>query len=160
MEKTAQRTLRQLKLYFMVGLPDETEDDIEEIVQLSLKCQQIARTAGMRLSLNIAPFIPKAGTSLQRCGMAGVPVLEKRLAHLRDGLGGTGIDIRAESPQWSHVQGALSRGDETIAAVLANIEKPSLAGWRRAVRKTGVDIEHYVSENWSEDLPLPWEMIG
>jgi radical SAM superfamily enzyme YgiQ (UPF0313 family) len=159
-KRAAQQSLRQLKLYFMVGLPGETEEDIEAIIHLATKCQEIARASAMRLSLNIAPFVPKAGTAFQRSGMADVTTLEKCIARLHDGLDSQGVEVKSESPQWSHVQGALSRGDTKVAEVLASIEKPSLAGWRRAVKKSGLDIEHYVKENWEEDATLPWSMVS
>jgi radical SAM superfamily enzyme YgiQ (UPF0313 family) len=159
-ERVAQKSLRQLKLYFMIGLPGETEEDIEAIINLAIKCQEIARGSAMRLSLNIAPFVPKAGTAFQRSGMADVTTLEKRIARLHDSLDSQGVEVKSESPQWSHVQGALSRGDTRMTEVLASIEKPSLAGWRRAVKKSGLDIEHYVKDNWEGDAPLPWSMVS
>lgn len=159
-EKTARHGLRQLKLYFIIGLPGEDDSDIDEIVRLVLECHRIARPSGMRLSLNVAPFVPKAGTGFQRCGMAGVAELEERIARLHSGLSSQGIEIKAESPQWSQIQGALSRGDTALAGVLANVDHTSLAGWRRAVRQSGIEMEYYVTRNWEEKINLPWNFIN
>jgi radical SAM superfamily enzyme YgiQ (UPF0313 family) len=161
-EKVAQQPFKQLKLYFMLGLPTETESDVEEIITLALKCQALLDKGqrGCRLNLNVAPFVPKAGTTFQRLGMADTATLETRIARLRDTLSGEGIEVKAESPEWSHVQAALSRGDASMAAVLAGMDKVSLAAWRRMVKKAGVNLNHFVLENWGRNEKLPWEMIN
>ena len=148
---------KQLKLYFMLGLPTETDEDAIEIVKLALKCKE--RVSGTRLSLNIAPFVPKATTSFERCGLAPTPILTGRLRLISDGLRGSGIELKSESPEWSQVQAALSRGDARTAEILSGIEVNSLAGWRRAVKKVGLDITHYANENWGKEEPLPWAMV-
>jgi radical SAM superfamily enzyme YgiQ (UPF0313 family) len=156
----AKAGFKQLKYYFMLGLPGETDEDANDIAVLAIKCQLAAGNTGPRLSLNIAPFVPKAGTPWQRRGMADLATLERRLALIKDGLKGTGMEVKSESPEWSHIQGALSRGDAKMAEVIANIEVSSLAGWRRAVKKVGLDLAHYVTEDWSEEAPLPWSMVA
>jgi radical SAM superfamily enzyme YgiQ (UPF0313 family) len=160
-DMVSRQPFKQLKLYFMIGLPSETDEDVECIVDLALKCQRLldSHSHGCRLSLNVASFVPKAGTPFQRLGMAREHILEKRIACLRDSLSGYGIEVKAESPQWSHVQAALSRGDNSFAEVLANIDKVSLSGWRRAVKKTGINLEYFAQENWARDSVLPWGMI-
>lgn len=160
-ERVAAQPFKQLKLYFMVGLPSEADEDVEDIITLSLKCQSILDRAqkGCRMTLNVAPFVPKAGTAFERHGMAGIPTLEKRITRLKDCLGGSGIEVKSESPQWSHVQAALSRGGTDMAGVLAGLEKVSLAGWRRAADKAGVDIERYEIDEWGERDKFPWAII-
>jgi len=157
----SRQPFKQLKLYFMVGLPSETDDDMSAVVDLAYKCQRIldSRHNGCRLSLNVAPFVPKAGTPFQWIGMAQDVVLEARISYLRDSLSRAGIELKAESPQWSHVQAALSRGDASFAHVLAGIDLPSLAGWRRAVKRTCVKLDHFVLERWTRDKVLPWNML-
>jgi radical SAM superfamily enzyme YgiQ (UPF0313 family) len=160
-EMVSRQHFKQLKLYFMIGLPSETGEDVSCIIDLALKCQQLldAHSNGCRLSLNVAPFVPKAGTPFQWLGMAEESILEERIAYLRDNLSRYGIEVKAESPQWSHVQAALSRGDGSFAEVIANIDKVSLSGWRRAVRKAGINLEYFVRERWTRDSMLPWSMI-
>lgn len=148
---------KQLKLYFMLGLPTETDEDAVAIAKLALKCKE--RAGGARLSLNIAPFIPKAATPFERYGMTRAPVLEVRLNLISDGLRGSGIELKNESPEWSQVQTALSRGDGRLAEVLSGIETNSLAGWRRAVKKTGLDLASFVNDDWGKEIPLPWSMV-
>lgn len=160
--KVAAQPFKQLKLYFMLGLPTETANDVEDIITLALKCQALLDKSqkGCRLSLNVAPFVPKAGTAFQRLGMADTATLEMRIARLRDTLSGEGIEVKAESPEWSHVQAALSRGDVSMAAVIAEMDKLSLAAWRRAVKKAGVNLDYFVLENWGRNEKLPWGIIA
>ena len=161
MEKVAAQSFKQLKLYFMLGLPTETEGDVEEIITLALKCQALLDKGkrGCRLSLNVAPFVPKAGTAFHRLGMADTATLEIRIARLKDCLSGEGIEVKAESPEWSHVQAALSRGDASMSGVIADMDKVSLAAWRRAVKKAEVNLDYFVLENWGRSEMLPWGMI-
>jgi len=160
--KVAEQGIKQLKLYFMIGLPSETDDDIEQIIKLSTGCKDILDRggAGSRLSLNVAIFVPKAGTPFQWLPMADLATLNRRLAMLRKGLSPKGIKIKSESIAWSHVQGALARGDGKMAGVLDSMEEVSLAGWRRAIGQCQLDVNHYVFEKWDVSDRLPWETIN
>jgi len=159
--KLAEQGIKQLKLYFMIGLPSETEEDIEEIIKLTLKCKSILdkRQSGTRLTLNVAPFVPKAGTPFQRLPMAPIPILKYRLALLKSSLQPKGIKVKSESPSWSQIQAVLARGDTGVAEVLANTEEVSLSGWRRAVEKSQLDTDFYAHQRWDASQKLPWEII-
>jgi len=158
--KTAASGFRHLKLYFMLGLPTETDQDIEEAVALVLKCRnQFDRAGGSRLSLTVSLFVPKAGTPFQWIGMAPADLLQVRLSRLRQGLEPRGIRVRAESLAWSEVQAVLSRGDARLAGVLARMEGTSLAAWRRAIRDTGTDAHFYAYDHWSTSTHLPWAIV-
>ena len=161
MDKVAEQKLKQLKLYFMIGLPSETDEDIEGIVNLTVACKDFLdrRQSGCRISLNVAPFVPKAGTPFQWLPMAPLPTLNRRLSLLKSSLSPKGIKLKWESPAWSQVQGVLARGDVKLAEVLANIEEVSLSGWRKAVRKCHLDADFYVHERWDISQKLPWGII-
>ena len=159
--KVAELKIKQLKLYFMVGLPSETDEDIEEIITLTLKCKNILnrQQIGCRISLSIAPFVPKAGTPFQWLPMAQLSTLNRRLFLLKKGLLPKGIKLKCESPAWSQVQAVLARGDVKLAEVLANIEGVSLSGWRQAVKKSHLDIDFYAHQRWDTSQKLPWEIM-
>jgi radical SAM superfamily enzyme YgiQ (UPF0313 family) len=159
--KIAKQGIKQLKLYFMIGLPSETDADIEEIMKMTIRCKNIIdrQRGGTRLTLNIAPFVPKAGTPFQRLPLAPLPTLNHHLSRLKSSLSPRGIKIKSESPAWSHVQGVLARGGAEIAEVLADIEELSLAEWRYAVEKYHLDIDFYANKQWSESQKLPWAVI-
>jgi len=162
MDKVAEQKLKQLKLYFMIGLPSETDEDIEEIVNLTLSCKNFLerQQSGCRISLNVAPFVPKAGTPFQWLPMAPLPALNHRLSRLKNSLSPKGIKLKWESPAWSQVQGVLARGDIKLAEVLANVEEVSLSGWRKAVEKCHLDVDYYAHQRWDTDKELPWAMLN
>jgi radical SAM superfamily enzyme YgiQ (UPF0313 family) len=161
MNKVARQGIKQLKLYFMIGLPTETDIDIEEIANLTLKCKAILdiKQSGCRITLSIAPFVPKAGTLFQWLPMEKLSTLNRRLSFLKKRLSPEGIQIKAESPAWSQVQGVLARGDTKLAGVLANIEEVSLSGWHKAIDECQLEIDFYLYQRWDTLAKLPWSVI-
>jgi radical SAM superfamily enzyme YgiQ (UPF0313 family) len=161
MGKVAEQGIRQVKLYFMLGLPWETNEDIEDIIKLTLRCKAILdkQKTGCRLTLNISPFVPKAGTPFQWLPMTPPSILNQRLSLLKNRLMPKGVRLNSESPAWSQVQGVLARGDVKLAEVLANMEEVSLSGWRKAIGKCHIDIDFYAHQRWDTDQKLPWSMI-
>jgi len=160
-DKVAEQKLKQLKLYFMIGLPSETDEDIEEIINLTLVCKNLLdrRQSGCRISLNVAPFVPKASTPFQWLPMAPLPILNRRLSRLKNSLSPKGIRLKWESPAWSQVQGILARGDAKLAEVLANAEEVSLSSWRKAVEKCHLDVDFHAHQRWDTSQELPWAII-
>jgi len=160
-EKVAESGIKQLKLYFMIGLPTETDEDMEEIINLTLASKNIIdrRQSGSRITLNVAPFVPKAGTPFQWLPLAPLPVLNHRLSLLKSRLMPKGIKVKSESPAWSQVQAVLARGDARLADVLANMEGVSLSAWRKAVEKRQLDVDFYAHQQWDVSQRLPWDII-
>ncbi|MEE8374093.1 MAG: radical SAM protein, partial [Dehalococcoidia bacterium] len=151
--------LRQIKLYFMIGLPTETDDDIEEIIRLTLDAKSRIEKTGCRIALTVEPFVPKAGTPFQWLAMAGSGDLERRTRRIKSGLAGSGIEVRAESVGWSLVQGVLSRGDVRLGAALASMPENSLAAWRQALAQHDLSAEHYIHRELPLGEPLPWSVV-
>jgi radical SAM superfamily enzyme YgiQ (UPF0313 family) len=144
-----------LKLYYMVGLPTELEEDIAALVELTLRVQ--AHFAG-HLTASITPFVPKAHTPFQWAPMASQPTLEGRIAAIEDRLRPAGIEVRWESPSWSRIQGVLARGDERVGEALIHMRRPSRAGWQQACREIDLDPEEYL-EGWPLQEALPWDFV-
>jgi len=94
----------RLKLYMIVGLPDERDEDIEELIAFATELSRIAP-----LSLGIAPFVSKKRTPLDGLPFAGIREVERRLNHLRRGLKGR-VDLRATSARWAWVEWVLAQG--------------------------------------------------
>ncbi len=157
----AEAGMQQLKLYFMIGLPGETQEDIQAIVDLAQAGKLlIENTRGKtRLTLNVSPFIPKAGTPFQREPMAHLSVIQARIAFLKNRLAGQGIKINNESPLWSEVQAVLSRGDSSLAKALAGIEKESLPSWNDAIKKQQINVDYFAHEKWQAGSDLPWSIL-
>jgi radical SAM superfamily enzyme YgiQ (UPF0313 family) len=159
-EFTSRHKIRQLRLYFMIGLPTETDDDVAAIADLSLKCKTVLEKtqSTTRITLSVSPFVPKAGTPFEWLRMEQVAVLEARIAMLKRSLQPNGIKVGGESPAWSEVQAMLARGDSKMAPVLAGVDRLSLAAWTSALRKAQID-RSFVHQDWSPDETLPWDMI-
>ena len=153
--------IRKLKLYFMIGLPTETDEDIEEVGRLVTRCKDVwdSQCGGGRLSLTVSPFIPKAGTPFQWLPMADITTLNRRLSLVKKRLQPVGIKVQGESAAWSQVQAVLARGDESLAGVLASVEEPTLSGWRNAAAKCRFDVDFYALERWPLEQKLPWAVV-
>jgi radical SAM superfamily enzyme YgiQ (UPF0313 family) len=126
--------LERLKLYQIVGLPDETGDDIDELIRFSRELAGIAP-----LSLGIAPFVAKRHTPLDGAPFEPVRTIELKLARLRDSLRGR-VDIKPTSARWAWVEYMLSQcGEESgIAALQAWQAGGSFSAWKRAFAERGV----------------------
>ncbi len=160
MRKVADQNIKQIKLYFMIGLPTETNEDVEEIANLTLKCRDSMESVspGCRITLSIAPFVPKAGTPFQRQPMEEVDILNNRIDTLKKHLSPAGISIKADSPAWSRIQGVLARGDEKLAEVLVDMERFTLSGWQKTMVNKGLEDRQYLKVI-SRDETLPWSLI-
>ncbi|MBA7594011.1 hypothetical protein ES703_00947 [subsurface metagenome] len=160
-DKVAEHRLRQIKLYFMIGLPTETDDDVEEIVKLALALKERidSKGKGSQIIINVTPFVPKAGTPFQWLPMAEAQILSHRLSVIKNRLKPKGIKIKADSVAWAVVQGVLSRGDAKLAQALARMEGRSLSSWRRALEECSIDADFYVNRQLSPTERLPWSML-
>ncbi|MBE0480949.1 MAG: radical SAM protein [Dehalococcoidia bacterium] len=158
-DKAAAYGLRNIRLYFMIGLPGETDEDIAEIARLVLMLKERVAARGSRISLSIEAFVPKAGTPLQWAPMEHEEVLASRLARIRSSLSKSGIESGGESLSWSAVQGVLSRGDARLGPVLATMPRHSLAAWKTALRRHGLDTASYIYRDRLPGEPLPWSVV-
>ena len=156
----AQYEFKQIKLYFMIGLPTETDDDIVAIGQMARAAKDIADQyrAGTQITLNVTPFVPKAGTPFQWMPMARANVLKRRLALLKKDLSHRGIEVKADSIEWSLIQGMLARGDSSLGPVIEGMPKVTLSNWRKGLEKAGIDPES-IHQPIPFDMPLPWKGI-
>ncbi|MEB3255255.1 MAG: radical SAM protein [Synechococcaceae cyanobacterium] len=157
--------LSGLKLYGMVGLPSETDDDVDATAALLLRLRKAA--PGLRLTLGVSTFVPKAHTPFQWQPVR--PEAEKRLQRLARLLKPKGIELRPESYGWSVIQALLSRGDRRLAPVIAAVRSApsSLGSWKRAYREA--QASHglppppawaaLVQGVWSAEAVLPWQHL-
>lgn len=120
--------MKRLKLYMMVGLPDETDADIDELIQFGTEISKI-----IPLSLGIAPFVAKRNTPLDGLPFAGIPTVEARLARLRRGVRGK-VEIRATSARWAWVEYVLAQGGAAEGRAVFEAVKAggSFAAYRKA----------------------------
>lgn len=120
--------MKRLKLYVMVGLPGETDDDIDELVELG---KELSST--IPLSLGVAPFVAKRNTPLDGYPFAGIPLVESRLRRLRKRVRGR-VDVRATSARWAWVEYVLAQGGraEGLAVLDAVRAGSRFSDWKRA----------------------------
>jgi radical SAM superfamily enzyme YgiQ (UPF0313 family) len=160
-DRLAGQRFSQLKLYFILGLPTETDKDAEEIVRLVLTIKERLerKQNNIRIIVNAAPFIPKPSTPFQWLPMASQEVLAARLSILKTNLPLKGIKLNEESPAWSQVQAILSRGDDRLTPALTEMKEISLPEWKRVTDLHKIDIDHYVNQKWDTKDKLPWSII-
>ena len=144
-----------LKMYFMVGHPTENDDDIQGIVDLTLKARAVFRR---NIAINATPFVPKAHTPFQWMAMTPAKTLQARQKTLQRALARHGVEVSADSPEWAEVQGVLSRGDRRLAPVLLDLPHPTARGFREALTRHGLTAEEYLGERGQNDF-MPWDVI-
>ncbi len=151
----AHHNFPQLKMYFMIGQPSETEADVEAIADLVLTAR--ARFS-RRLVINATPYVPKAHTAFQWAAMMPVETLEARVKYLERRLKPAKVAVRSDSPAWAAVEAVLARGDRRLGRVLARMRKTTLREWERALKAEGLSQEDYLRER-APDEPLPWSVV-
>ena len=147
----------QLKLYFMVGHPTETDDDIQALIDFT----RTARTYfKRRIAINATPFVPKAHTPFQWEAMTPAETLRSRQKTIHHALASQGVDVRADSPDWAEVQAVLSRGDRALAEVLVALPPGGLTvrSFFQAMAACGLDPHHYTG-TWAVGSSLPWDVV-
>lgn len=147
----------QLKLYFMVGHPTETDDDIQALIDFTLEARRRFRR---RIAINATPFVPKAHTPFQWEGMAPAPILRGRQKTIQKALARHGIDVRADSPDWAEVQAVLSRGDRRLADVLLALPpgQVTVRTFFETMARLGLEKDQYCGAS-KVGSPLPWDVV-
>ncbi len=157
--------MENLKLYFMIGLPSETDDDLLAIRDLTMALRArmlaMAREAGTigRLVASVNPLVPKPGTTYQWLPMTRARVIEEKADRLRalvSDLDNVYFNIKSE--RHSYYQGLLSLGDRRVAPVIELAERNG-GNWRAAVAECGLDADAYLYRDRSRDAFLPWQII-
>ncbi|MFX1491612.1 MAG: B12-binding domain-containing radical SAM protein [Promethearchaeota archaeon] len=151
----------QLKLYFMIGLPTETEEDIQAIIQFCSNLLQLPPQRH-RLHVSVAPFVPKPHTPYQWVGLTPLKTLRKRLGLIQKlrRLGRIQLDI--PNPRWSIIQTAISRGSSDLAPVIHAVAQsaPSTAGtWFRMAKRLGMNLETLATADYPADAYFAWDRI-
>jgi radical SAM family uncharacterized protein len=154
-----------LKLYFIIGLPTETQEDVEEIITLAEKVREVqlkhARPAGRigRITLSVNSFIPKPFTPFQWEPMERVESLNRKLRSLEKAVKKIGnTNLIHDLPKWEYVQALLSRGDRrTGRLIMAAHEKDG--DWKGAAKELKMDTAFFVTRRREFNETLPWDFI-
>jgi radical SAM superfamily enzyme YgiQ (UPF0313 family) len=157
--------IENLKLYFMIGLPTETAEDLESIRDLTLQMRERmmkhAKGRGRvgRIIGSVNPLIPKPGTTYQWLPMEQIADTDRKVKHLRRLMSGIdNVYFTIKSERHSYYQALLSLGDRRVAPAIEVAERNG-GNWRAAVEEAGVDGEFFIFRDRSRDAILPWHII-
>ncbi|MDY0341173.1 MAG: TIGR03960 family B12-binding radical SAM protein [Coriobacteriia bacterium] len=168
---------RRVKLYFMIGLPTETDEDVRAIGALVEKVLHVAREAtpkgergGLRVAVSVATFVPKAHTPFQWDGQTPIDEVRRRQRILRDSVPHRGVELSWHDPSSSLLEAALARGGREMADGIeaawrvgarfdAWTEQFSLTRWLEAFASVGLDMTAAASTAYVQGEPLPWSHI-
>jgi len=167
-----------VKLYFMIGLPTETDEDILGIAELSRKISaqfyalpKDKRGKGLRMSVSVSTFVPKPFTAFQWCGQVPVDEIKRKQELLRTALKGVrGAELHCHFSHLSVLEAAFSRGDARLAGVLeaayrggcrfdAWTEHFRPDVWRAAFAACNLSAEEYAQRTFNLDDELPWDFV-
>ncbi len=157
--------IENLKLYYMIGLPTETDDDLVAIRDLTLQLRDVmlkhARGRGKigGISASVNPLIPKPGTAYQWMPMTGTVEIDRRIKRLRSLCSRIdNVYFTIKSERHSYYQALLSVGDRRVAPAIEIAERNG-QNWRAAVAEAGIDADFYIFRDRSHDALLPWDII-
>jgi len=161
-----------IKLYFMVGLPTETEADLKAIVDLVSELRRDMKKGGRRAKINvsIATFVPKPHTPFQWASQNDLNQSSRKIRWLKAKLKKPGIHFKWQDPQVSRLEGLWARGDRRLTNLLIKAFETGCVFdgwsdhfnyhlWMEAVRNTGVDIDYYNTRPRALGEPLPWDHV-
>ena len=157
--------IENLKLYYMIGLPTETDEDLVAIHDLTVRMREIMLTHGRdrghlgRIVGSVNPLIPKPGTAYQWLPMEDPAVTDRKGKRLRQLLAGIdNVYFNIKSERHSYYQALLSLGDRRVAPAIEAAERNG-GNWRAAVDEAGIDASFYIFRDRSQDPVLPWDII-
>ncbi len=165
---------KRVKLYFLIGLPTETDQDTLGIVRLASRCVEIGRRyhKGVTVTASVGGFVPKAQTPFQWFGQNTVEELTRKVHLLRDAARPVrGLTVRWHDPRATAAEGIVSRGDRRIGAVIEHVwrrggtfqewsEHFDLDLWTSALAASGLSLEEVVYRHRTEDEALPWDHVS
>ena len=157
--------IENLKLYYMIGLPTETDDDLVAIRDLTVAMRERmvkhARSRGQigRIVGSVNPLIPKPGTAYQWLPMEDPAITDRKIKRLRGLMADLdNVYFNIKSERHSYYQALLSLGDRRVAPAIEAAERNG-QNWRAAVVESGIDADHFIFRDRSQDAVLPWDII-
>lgn len=169
---------RRLKLYFMIGLPTETQDDLESIVEMVRKVVDLGKRIiprneqhRLHITVSVASFVPKPHTPFQWVGQGSLEDLVWKQNFLKKNLRGRHLSLKWHDAEMSVVEAVIARGDRRLAKALYQAWKLGcrfdgwsdhfqFEKWQQAMEQAGLEIEFYAKRERELDEILPWEHIS
>jgi radical SAM family uncharacterized protein len=165
---------RRVKLYFLTGLPTETDIDTLGIAELARNCAAIGRshTKAAQINASVGGFVPKPQTPFQWFGQNTSTELQRKITLLREATrGDKGVNLKWHDPKATLAEGIASRGDRRIGAVIEDVwrrggnfqewsEYFDLSLWEDAMARHGLSVDWYVHRHRDRDEVLPWAHVS
>jgi radical SAM family uncharacterized protein len=165
---------RRMKLYFLTGLPTETDEDTLGIAELARQCVALGRkhTNGASVTVSVGGFVPKPFTPFQWFGQNTVSELGRKIGLLKDDLRrSSGVQLKWHDPKATLVEGIVSRGDRRLGVVIEDVwrngglfqewsEHFELGRWTDAMERHGLSADWYVHRHRTADEVLPWDHLS
>ena len=165
---------RRMKLYFLTGLPSETDEDTLGIAELARRTVEIGRrhTKGASVTVSVGGFVPKPFTPFQWFGQNTSTELQRKINLLKDDLRRVGgVQLKWHDPRATLAEGIVSRGDRRLGPVIEEVwrnggvfqewsEHFDLDRWTDAMARHGLSVDWYVHRHRTEDEVLPWDHLS
>ncbi|MGA1826129.1 MAG: TIGR03936 family radical SAM-associated protein, partial [bacterium] len=162
-----------IKLYFMIGLPTETDDDLCEIVRLVNELKSMMKRLRVKrggLNLAISTIVPKSHTPFQWMAQDSIGVIKEKQRFLKSRLSARMLNVKSHSPSLSHLEAVLSRGDRALGAVIEHVWQLGARFdqwgdyfdfnlWQRAFKDFEIDPAFYANRERDLDEDLPWDHL-
>lgn len=163
---------KRVKLYFMIGLPTETDEDVVAIADLVYKVLSLSkyRKAGLSISVGVSSFVPKPHTPFQWRAQLLIEELERRIKLLRDNLRARAVSISWHDTDMSEMEAIFARGGRELAPAILKAwefgakfdgwdDSFNPNQWRNIFAELGIDTERIAHREFDDDEPLPWDHI-
>lgn len=164
----------RVKLYFMIGLPTETDEDIRAIPDLADKVSQLRRKVGgspAQVQLSVAPFVPKAHTPFQWEPMQSEEYFLHALRTMLERLKNRAVQLSMHTPRRSVLEGVFARGDRTLGPALLQAARKGCcfdewdewfkpAAWAEIMSRAGIDPAFHANRARGRDEILPWDVLN
>ncbi len=158
---------RDIKLYFMVGVPGEDEEDIDAVIDLVKHVRQVFIQVSRgnkrigRIQLSVNTMVPKPHTLFEREPMLGVEEAKKRIRKIVKGLASqSNVTVSFEGPKWAYLQSLIARGDRNVLEVLSGMASQEPARWQEVLRQWPRNPDYYAARRYGEDEVLPWSFFS
>lgn len=164
-ERLIEKGIVNLRLYFMVGLPTEEEEDVDAIAELARRIghHAVKTTKGTRrfrrLTLSVNQFIPKPATPFQWLPLADAALVRRRIQRIKRALGKErSVSVIHDLPKWNYIQALLSLGDRRVGEILLAVHANG-GNWPQALKQVNVNADFYVYREKDPAEFLPWDFI-
>lgn len=164
LERGVERGVRNFRLYFMMGIPGETEENVRDTIRIISECHRLIRDKalpGSKLQASVSQFVPKPGTPFQWMPQARAEEVDARMRRVAAYFKkAPGLKLNMESPRWVKIQGLCARADRRLGRVLEKVYwSGSPRDWQRAMDEEGLDLDAFLYTDRDPSGMWPWDVV-